>query len=427
MGNVTQACTFRDGDPEGTPFDDGTLSSCFSARSESGQPATGPGAPLLVLNFDVNKTVVMSDVAQKKSTDEILGEVLAHSVWGHIEEGFFTSEWKYDEKGPLSSAPHPSAVSFYGWLKQSGYDQLSRKDKMRELGRGTEGESPGLAQARRELEAALQIPQERLADYKSMFQLGTLPAEQQYRYIVPAFFRCVIGLAKLRRQFVVVFRTFGKDIDKGLLNEVNAFAEGKHPLYPDVGPFNGTNGRPDLRISLDDPTSHGSFYRDAGGDHLVLGTLERPPPDEKVSSVGIEYFEGKENIKIVSGHRVISAHLAKMYTQRGALALRDYWPFWDAKNESSNSGKLLYIDLADTAVHPIIFDDHIGPKESRIIDARDMAGDPIAFDDVSGVHLVRCEPLDCLSDDEYFLSWIKACEGRRRSSAGMSSPLLQNS
>jgi hypothetical protein len=66
----------------------------------------------------------------------------------------------------------------------------------------------------------------------------------------------------------VVFRTFGSDI-QDVIEEMNMFAEGRHPSYPGVY-MDGRDGITDLRMS---PETSGAFIRCAF--HLIHTEMRR--------------------------------------------------------------------------------------------------------------------------------------------------------
>lgn len=71
-------------------------------------------------------------------------------------------------------------------------------------------------------------------------------------HIIPSFWRTVIFLKKQKRNFQIVFRTFGEDIPN-IVYEFNQFCDGRHPSFNGVEglpliKFDGTNGTKDMRI-----------------------------------------------------------------------------------------------------------------------------------------------------------------------------------
>lgn len=55
-----------------------------------------------------------------------------------------------------------------------------------------------------------------------------------YYHLIPSFFRTLMYLKKSKREFSVVFRTFGSD-HTNFVYEFNRFCNGEHPA------FNGRN------------------------------------------------------------------------------------------------------------------------------------------------------------------------------------------
>lgn len=55
-----------------------------------------------------------------------------------------------------------------------------------------------------------------------------------YHWILPSFFQLLRDLAQERREFAVVFRTFGSDLPRVLRALSRALKEGAHPLFPDL-------------------------------------------------------------------------------------------------------------------------------------------------------------------------------------------------
>ena len=82
-------------------------------------------------------------------------------------------------------------------------------------------------------------------------------------HLVPSFFRTLIQLKKQKREFSVVFRTFGHDLHN-IIWEFNKFCTGQHPCY------SGRNGTPLIRfdgykmtkdLRIRDEMQKGLFYR----------------------------------------------------------------------------------------------------------------------------------------------------------------------
>jgi len=66
--------------------------------------------------------------------------------------------------------------------------------------------------------------------------------EDDVRYfLLPAFFKLLVNLRKQKRNFGLIFRTFGTDLE-GVRLEFNRFCEGTHPL------FDGNNGTTQVKF-----------------------------------------------------------------------------------------------------------------------------------------------------------------------------------
>lgn len=99
-------------------------------------------------------------------------------------------------------------------------------------------------------------------------------------HLIPSFFRTLIYLKKAKKEFAIVFRTFGQDLSNTLF-EFNKFCNGDHPCYNGRGgtplvKFDGSKGTKDLRIK--DKDQKAIYYRysgDVNDSKLVTGSLKR--------------------------------------------------------------------------------------------------------------------------------------------------------
>lgn len=109
--------------------------------------------------------------------------------------------------------------------------------------------------------------------------LMTIFGEGKY-HLVPSFFRTLIYLKKAKKEFSILFRTFGGDLVNTVF-EFNRFCNGEHPCYSGRGgtplvKFDGSKGTKDLRISQKNQKA--LFYRggaDLSTTKLVTGSLKR--------------------------------------------------------------------------------------------------------------------------------------------------------
>lgn len=99
-------------------------------------------------------------------------------------------------------------------------------------------------------------------------------------HLIPSFFRTLIYLKKAKKEFSVVFRTFGADLNN-VIFEFNKFCNGDHPCYSGRGgtpqvKFDGSKNTKDLRIK--ERGQKALYYREnleGNAFQLVTGTLKR--------------------------------------------------------------------------------------------------------------------------------------------------------
>jgi hypothetical protein len=91
------------------------------------------------------------------------------------------------------------------------------------------------------------------------------------------------------RSFTVVFRTFGSDI-QDVIEEMNMFAEGRHPSYPGVY-MDGRDGITDLRMS---PESSGAFIRCAV--HLIHAAMRKSTDVVETLDIAAEQSERMKSL-----------------------------------------------------------------------------------------------------------------------------------
>jgi len=376
-------------------------------------------APLL-LNFDINKTLIISDVGAGVDSSSMINSILSECSWGKIN--FASLDFELLSEAPSSSPPgkvvedlseaalRPKGNEPYSaWLtynefledvKQVAY-KLKKTLKKTFTCPGQVGEK--FREFYVKFEEALKLPPEVLKDNP----IDRLPEVLQSgsHFILPSFFRLLIHLQETGREFHLVFRTFGEDIPK-IAGEFNAFCEGAHPLYPGVA-MDGSAAGPDRRLLL--PLHSGCFYRDGPGSEGVHLTLVNPTHQV------LELHHGLQNVSRVIQERA----------RTSTLALRDHYPWWRAQGESDQSGKVLVVGQGPTPASPtppsppaagseawrtVFFDDNVERRRAHIVDVRDQNGDPVPFELSRDRYIVKVEPYDAVLDHEYFINLLKKCE-----------------
>ena len=207
----------------------------------------------LILNFDINKTVIISDVGAGVSFDDMLNSLLSECVWGTIrtdttKETRTAEDWILFSSVPTTSQPSidndiEPLVTFGDYLetytKATKHERGVLKRNFTKPGGKGEIFRPYLE----ELRSAMMVD----TSVVDVTRLSTIEYLNEGIYhIVPAFFELMIELDKRRWDFRIVFRTFGVDTDR-VAHEYNLFCSGHHPLYPHVL-MNGEAGTIDRRL-----------------------------------------------------------------------------------------------------------------------------------------------------------------------------------
>lgn len=232
--------------------------------------------------------------------------------------------------------------------------------------------------------------------------------------LIPSFFRMIQELKKNKREFAVVFRTFGHELST-VIDEFNLYCRGNHPL------FNGKHGTPRIRFDgknkskdmLIDFHNTGYFSRTENDTHLVIGTLKRHPAGEnpeEFHSGGIE--EGI--ITIQNDFASIYVAVQESLYKSASFAISDDYFYWNGGGETAEFGKLLLIDENDYTVQHIFFDDNIDLEAGKIVDVRDIVtGESLPYKKCINKYIFRVDPYRAIVESDYFYKSILHCEENR--------------
>jgi len=222
----------------------------------------------------------------------------------------------------------------------------------------------------------------------------------EFHHLLPSFFHCVLELSKAGRDFRVIFRTFGVDLEN-VKEEWNAFCEGTHPSYPDAR-FDGTSGSRDLRLK-----ELTSIFRVDGPEevHVFVNGLRENGSDCNMDVVAKNCertFTGFENFY--------------EYLKSGdTLGINDDYWYWRNRNEKSMYGKLFMLDPEDDTTHCIFFDDNMDTDDALIVDARDVrTGSSLPYSETKNVYLHGVNCLGAIGNKNYYLDAVEQCEANRR-------------
>lgn len=139
---------------------------------------------------------------------------------------------------------------------------------------------------------------------------------------------------------------------------------------------------------------------------MVKGTIEQMDTMEGVNKDKLLVFH--KNCEIIQGYKDIYKYLM---SRKDTLAIRDFYPWWNANNRHPSAGKLFLIDPEDKDILQVFFDDNVIMEKSDlgIIDVRNINGNNIDFLTRLDHNLVMVQPLESVFRENYFMERLEKC------------------
>mmetsp|Transcript_50763 Transcript_50763/g.91147 ORF Transcript_50763/g.91147 Transcript_50763/m.91147 type:complete len:605 (+) Transcript_50763:20-1834(+) len=383
-------------------------------------PPVPEKAPHLVLNFDVNQTVIIFDSATGADPEALLNSLLSNTCWGRVTEDGET--WELVSTSPSLQSPETGLLTYLQFAVQQtpldgdGRDGVrAAKSKRRKLIQTfTKEGNPGekMVEQLNHLKNTMQLPEEVQNKEDAAF-LHSLGLHGGCQVLLPSFMNVLRSLKASGRSFSICFRTFGKDLPK-IAPEYNALCEGKHPLYKNepLIVLDGSDGGPDMRMDLTPGGwGLGTWVRDGPNLSLVMGTIEQPPMEQSKAEQLPAFYEGMgQKVDIINGAGDAAAQLRRSLRTGKTIALRDYYPGWEASGCKAHGGKPLLLEKDITTELQMFFDDHVHANDAQIVDVRRAKAplqDMLPIGAVLGSNLHRAQPLLSITQPNYFLDCIK--------------------
>ena len=395
--------------------------------------------PHLILNFDINKTIILGDKSKNLDIKSGVKSCMLHYAWGIFDESL--EKWTLTENYLSHKKPKPNLVNYYSYMKkihpmkteeeipdiEERYKINSEIKKIKDnlylefLDKGKPGEN--LYNIYLEILKKLKIPVNIMKEinkdnskyppfYKDLFKNG-------YIYIFHSLYRLMLELLKNNRIFTIVFRSFGFDFND-VIKEFNSFCEGGHPVFSGKNEnypkkyFDGTNGSKDYRIK---ENNIGVIYRfdyDISNMVLVLGTLERI--NVKKYDDLFSYYDkliDERKINIIKGGKKIFEFINNNSTNGkiNSFCFNDHYEAWFKHDKYSIHGKPMLIDPDNKDIEVFFFDDNIETTNKSIVDCRNAnTGNIIESKEIKDKYLVIADTLKAAVDEYYFLNLIENAE-----------------
>mmetsp|Transcript_47106 Transcript_47106/g.112129 ORF Transcript_47106/g.112129 Transcript_47106/m.112129 type:complete len:440 (+) Transcript_47106:51-1370(+) len=380
-------------------------------------PSTHHARPL-VLHFDVNKTVILTDSMDSKSMDVCVREAISDLFWGQGSAD--NQSWEWLGPGTVGSSKPANSpalcMTYHDFCKKTIKDKDTRKVAVRNFSKADEDGQRSMEKMAHQALTIMEIPED-LRDDKSVAQVGLMNG----RYLIlPALFKLIAALVQHRIKFSLIFRSFGKDHEK-IKAEWNAFCEMRHPVFSKllngIGPLDGSvPGMPDRRLA-----NFHTLYRDKDGPVLALNTFtngpdekswdswaKAKPAEETDTRNGRAFLRDVLKCEVLEGLDSLEVFFEKLLERQGTIAIKDDWAWWTWNGESTESGKLMPL-MGKKRVNTIFFDDNVEQYEPRIVDCRDEFGNPYPKEKSLGVMISKVNPVEAALDDRYFLRAVERC------------------
>lgn len=340
----------------------------------------------LVLHFDIRNTVLVADSVTNVSVEQALNSFLTGVTWGKEDEN---GKWQWHSDKLSLTPPREDLTTYYKYLERQFV--LTTRDRTRlRLATGDFTQSEIGKIFRHHFENHLEVLRWRHEYVDDEHECLTMKGHdgQPYNYIVPAVYKCIHHLVETKRDFAIVFRTFGLDAPN-VIKSLSYGLKGNHPGY--AKPL-------DLKIN----ENIGKVFR------------------SETEPIVFEEYSDSSNTEVTRRYKG-DREIYNMLCQRtGISGFRDDIQFWMDNSYHHSTAKPHIIDPFDNNVHHIFFDDNIRTfEEDSIVDVRlfESQDAPEArslssresslFDNVC---MIQADLIRCIEDDNYYIDRIRDCE-----------------
>lgn len=334
----------------------------------------------LILHLDVQNTVTLTDSKQSISMRQALNTVLTSMVWGCYDPK--AGHWSLMSKEPSLRRPEEGAVSFYKHSEKhlcksakGCTDADARQKFKRRISHFTEVDPMG-----RQFACWVESSLDKLKWEGELVKPCVMEQQgEMYHRVFPSVVRLLEHLSDNKRDFSVIFRTFGEDA----LAVMQSLQQILH--------MHGYHGLADS-ICMD------------------LSYMRR---ENSTGKPILDVYSSDKHLKQYSGDQEIYKHLSG---RTGISAIKDDYGHWQDRNYHYTAGKPLWINLEDTAHQHIMLDDNIREGETDSILAmnfmnrhRDMSNqwDGSSIEGVG----IQIDTLAAIANKDYFVENVAKCEG----------------
>ena len=389
----------------------------------------------LVLHFDVNETILIGDDAGGDTVEDCLNKIIAKSAFvkcppddssSQTEGCVITTTTHYETSHWWNGAPimndqkvhQPPSPLYTGWQWPQHCCPYYRTKFKKYAKTFTLEQQHGSAyRPLYELlkNSFLQLPSNAIGggansntDIESEDDSSLPPSHLFYR-MLPSFFHTLVKLQEMNKDYTLVLRTFGDDLEDVAL-AIKDFAQGKHPVYPSFR---------EPKLLLEECNMYRGRYRVEqpinGDDH---GDGNR---NSIINSI-YDLFDWNDSSKVIASG---DDELLNIIEGQSICGIQDDYKYWSGNDCVPSSGKPVWIHPKDedgrVSYHHLIFDDNIhnDAKDSIVaVRSRDMhtrqwkslSGENTI--DQQGIYVVRVPTVAAILEQDWFLQQIAVAEAR---------------
>lgn len=168
-------------------------------------------------------------------------------------------------------------------------------------------------------------------------------------HMIPSFFRTLVFNKKQKREFSVIFRSMGNELDK-IVWEFNQFCIGQHPCFSGrngtpLVKFDGSKGTKDLRIK--GANQQAIYFRESDqlkDTYLVTNADQRVSVHFSDMEDAINQVEEYEDCKILKTPILQYQHILETLKKNSTMTIQDDAYNWEQSKQSRDQGRLLLVD-----------------------------------------------------------------------------------
>mmetsp|Transcript_67835 Transcript_67835/g.196221 ORF Transcript_67835/g.196221 Transcript_67835/m.196221 type:complete len:554 (-) Transcript_67835:193-1854(-) len=416
----------------------------------------------LVLHFALPRTIMTCDMAEGRSTEAELNDVLSAMAWGRVDPE--SGEWRLEVEEPSPTSPEEGMISYADHIERTyptdtSVAQEAQAENARlaleRRGSFTAAGEPGvafrpafdmlvknLAHSNKALMRAFDLKKPVLNEDEVPEDDARPLSHHIMRFgrhqVLPAFWQLMAQLTKRGRRFSIVFHAFSAEQLEVLQQELQVYCQGQHPAYDGKNKtqkppmMSGEKGSRDMRLlsacvgRVDRASGRLTFAgRPAGdapktarpGEVATSGAPERPA-DEDPDSDGDGAAQFDPTVYSFPPYYEVYAGLQhQVLDGANTAAIVEDIVHWREQARDGQGGQLLLVDAggpdsagpAETRVQHLFFDGH-GVQRLEVRDV--VSGEVLPEVAVDGLYLHKVDLFRAIMDVDYFVRAVEDCELR---------------